>query len=296
MTGRERRRISQLLTGVAALTFPRTRRGDGRVVRDCAREAVDTEGLRSVPRECLSLAAAGLRTRPREAALEPRCAPWRAALSVLALPLASTLLVVWIFGFIPRYDHWPLGEGWALLLGGSLLAVIGAALQHRWLTAIGGAAVFVAAAAPYVGYRERGPGQFPHAELLLRGERRPRRRIAPPHPAAGGCRAQPPAQPRLAAPARPGTPGTGPAASDRRARASAPPARTRVHPHLHRHPRAGALCHGDRAQLRPALPVAVDPRVTAADRGPRDRPGCGGHRPGGAPVPTRTTCSPPDSS
>ena len=128
------------------------------MVRDCAREAVDTEGLRSVPRECLSLAAAGLRTRPREAALELRCAPWRAALSVLALPLASTLLVVWIFGFIPRYDHWPLGEGWALLLGGSLLAVIGAALQHRWLTAIGGAAVFVAAAAPYVGYGSEVPG------------------------------------------------------------------------------------------------------------------------------------------
>ncbi len=158
MRGRERRRISELLTGVAALTFPRARRGDGRVVRDCAREAVDIEGLRSLPRECLSLAAAGLRTRPREAALELRQAPWRAALSVLTLPLASTLLVVWIFGFVPRYDHWPLGEGWALLLGGSLLAVIGAALQHRWLTAIGGAAVFVAAAAPYVGYGSKVPG------------------------------------------------------------------------------------------------------------------------------------------
>ena len=158
MTGRERRRISELLTGVAALTFPRARRGDGRVVRDCAREAVDAVGLRALPRECLSLAMAGLRTRPREAALELRGAPWRAALSVLALPLASTLLVVWIFGFVPRYDHWPLGEGWVLLLGGSLLAVIGAALQHRWLTAIGAAAVFVAAAAPYVGYGSEVPG------------------------------------------------------------------------------------------------------------------------------------------
>jgi hypothetical protein len=158
VTGRERRRISELLTGVAALTFPRARRGDGRVVRDCAREAVDARGMRALPRECLSLAVAGLWTRPREAALELRHAPWRAALSVLTLPLASTLLLVWIFGFIPRYDHWPLGEGWALLLGGSLLAVIGAALRHRWLTAIGAAAVFVAAAAPYVGYGSHVPG------------------------------------------------------------------------------------------------------------------------------------------
>jgi hypothetical protein len=146
------------VTGLASLTFPRTRRADGRVVRDCARDSVDGAGLWALPRECLSLAWAGLRTRPREAVFELRSAPWREALSVLTLPLAATILVVWIFGFIPRYDHWPLGEGWALLLGGSLLAVIGAALQHRWLTAIGGAAVFVAAAVPYVGYGSQVPG------------------------------------------------------------------------------------------------------------------------------------------
>jgi hypothetical protein len=122
------------------------------VVRDCAREAVDGAGLRALPRECLSLALAGLRTRPREAVLEIRSAPWREALSVLTLPLAATILVVWIFGFVPRYDHWPLGEGWAMLLGGSLLAVVGAALRHRWLTAAGAAATLVAAASPYLGY------------------------------------------------------------------------------------------------------------------------------------------------
>jgi hypothetical protein len=152
VSARGRRRLTEFLTGVASLTFPRARRADGRVVRDCARDAVDASGLRALPRECLSLALAGLRRRPREAVLELRSAPWREALNVLTLPLAATLLVVWIFGFIPRYDHWPLGEGWAMLLGGSLVAVIGAALRHRWLTAAGAAATLVAAAAPYLGY------------------------------------------------------------------------------------------------------------------------------------------------
>jgi hypothetical protein len=152
VSARGRRRLTEFLTGVASLTFPRARRADGRVVRDCARDAVDAAGLRALPRECLSLALAGLRRRPREAVLEFRSAPWREALSVLTLPLAATLLVVWIFGFVPRYDHWPLGEGWAMLLGGSLLAVVGAALRQHWLTAAGAAAVLVAAAAPYLGY------------------------------------------------------------------------------------------------------------------------------------------------
>jgi hypothetical protein len=152
VSARGRPRLTELLTGVSSLTFPKARRDDGRVVRDCARDGVDAAGLRALPRECLSLALAGLRRRPREAVLEIRSAPWRDALSVLTLPLAATILVVWIFGFIPRYDHWPLGEGWAMLLGGSLLAVIGAALRHRWLTAAGATATLVAAAAPYLGY------------------------------------------------------------------------------------------------------------------------------------------------
>jgi hypothetical protein len=152
MSGRTKRRLSELLTGVASLTFPKARRADAHAVRDCARDAVHAEGLRRLPREALSLAAAGVRTRAGLAVSEMRHAPWRDALAVLALPLAATLLLVWTFGFIPRYDHWPLGEGWAMLLGGSLLAVVGAALQHRWLTALGAAATLVAAAAPYVGY------------------------------------------------------------------------------------------------------------------------------------------------
>jgi hypothetical protein len=79
-------------------------------------------------------------------------APWRAALATLPLPLAATLLCVWTFGFVPRYDHWPLGVGWVLLLGGSLVAVIGAALRSRWIAAAGAGAVLVAAASPYLGF------------------------------------------------------------------------------------------------------------------------------------------------
>jgi hypothetical protein len=158
MSDRARRRLSDTLTGLATLTFPKARRNDARVVRDCAREAVDAAGLRALPRECLSLVSAGMRTRIGLAASDLWHAPWRDALAVLTLPLAATILVVWTFGFVPRYDHWPLGEGWTMLLGGSLLAVIGAALGRRWVTALGAIAVFIAAASPYLGYGTDVPG------------------------------------------------------------------------------------------------------------------------------------------
>jgi hypothetical protein len=151
MNGRARRRLSDTLTGLATLTFPKARRSDARVVRDCAREAVDAAGLRALPRECLSLVSAGMRTRIGLAASDLWRAPWRDALSVLTLPLAATLLLVWTFGFMSRYDHWPLGEGWAVLLGGSLLAVVGAALERGRVVAAGALAVFAAAASPYLG-------------------------------------------------------------------------------------------------------------------------------------------------
>jgi hypothetical protein len=156
MSPRRGRRLSETLTGLASLSFPRARRADGRVVRDCAREAVDSEGLRRLPRESLSLVAAGARTRAGVAARDLRRAPWREALAVLTLPLAATLLLVWTFGFISRYDHWPLGEGWALLLGGSLVAVVGAALARGRLVAAGALAVLVAAASPYLGFGVEG--------------------------------------------------------------------------------------------------------------------------------------------
>jgi hypothetical protein len=147
-----RRRVSDALTSFAAQTFPPSRRSDGRVVRDWARDAIESGGLRAMAREPLSLAVAGLRIRLGVTRADVLRAPWRAALATIALPLAATLLCVWTFGFVPRYDHWPLGEGWIMLLGGSLVAVIGAALRSRWLTAAGAGAVFVAAAAPYLGF------------------------------------------------------------------------------------------------------------------------------------------------
>jgi hypothetical protein len=147
-----RRRVSDALTSFAAQTFPPSRRADGRVVRDCARDAIESEGLRAMAREPLSLAVAGLKVRLGVARAGVLSAPWRAALATLPLPLAATLLCVWTFGFVPRYDHWPLGAGWVMLLGGSLVAVIGAALRSRWLTAAGAGATFVAAAAPYLGF------------------------------------------------------------------------------------------------------------------------------------------------
>jgi hypothetical protein len=147
-----RRRVSDALTSFAAQTFPASRRLDGRVVRDCARDAIESGGLRAMAREPLSLAVAGLRVRLGVARAGVLSAPWRAALATLPLPLAATLLCVWTFGFVPRYDHWPLGAGWVMLLGGSLVAVCGAALRSRWVTAAGAGAVFVAAAAPYLGF------------------------------------------------------------------------------------------------------------------------------------------------
>jgi hypothetical protein len=147
-----RRRVTDAVTSLAAQTFPPSRRNDGLVVRDCARDAIDALGLRAMARESLSLAFAGLRVRYGVSVRDVRRAPWRPALAALTLPLAAALLCVWTFGFVPRYDHWPLGEGWVLLLGGSLVAVVGAALAARWVTLIGAAAVFVAAGAPYVGY------------------------------------------------------------------------------------------------------------------------------------------------
>jgi hypothetical protein len=145
------RRLSDALTSLAAQTFPPSRRGDGRVVRDAARDAVDARGMRALARESLSVAGAGLRVRVGVAAHDILRAPWRPALATLTLPLAAALLCLWTFGFVPRYDHWPLGEGWMLLLGGSLAAVIGASLRSRWLTALGAGVTFVAAASPYLG-------------------------------------------------------------------------------------------------------------------------------------------------
>jgi len=144
-------RLRDGATGLAASLYPRARRDDAIAVRDCAREAIDVSGVRQLPRESLSLAAAGLRARVGVAGRELAAAPWRAALELVALPLAAALLALWTFGFVPRYDHWPLGWGWMLLLGGSLAAVVGAALGARRVALAGAVATFAAAAAPHLG-------------------------------------------------------------------------------------------------------------------------------------------------
>ncbi len=146
------RRLSYALTSLAAHTFPPSRSRDARVVRDCARDAIDSFGMRALARESLSVAGAGLKVRLGVARGDVLRAPWRAALAVLPLPLAAALLCLWTFGFVPRYDHWPLGEGWLMLLGGSLLAVTGAAFRSRWATALGAAVTFAAAVSPHLGY------------------------------------------------------------------------------------------------------------------------------------------------
>jgi cytochrome bd-type quinol oxidase subunit 2 len=146
-----RRRITDAVTSLAAQTFPPSRRADGRVVRDWARDAIDAAGVRAMARESLSVAFAGLRVRYCVSIRDVRQAPWRPALTLLTLPLTATLLCIWTFGYVARYDHWPLGEGWSMLLGGSLLALVGAAFQARWPIVLGAAAVFIAAGAPYVG-------------------------------------------------------------------------------------------------------------------------------------------------
>ena len=144
-------RLRDGATGLAARLYPKPRRADAVVVRDCAREAVDASGMRQLPRESLALAAAGLRARAGVAVRELGAAPWRSALELVTLPLAAALLTMWTFGFVPRYDHWPLGEGWMLLLGGSLAAVVGAAVGARRLALAGSVATFVAAIAPHFG-------------------------------------------------------------------------------------------------------------------------------------------------
>lgn len=147
-----RARLRDALTGAAAGCYPKGRRADALVVRDCARDAVDAGGSWALAREPLSLAAAGLRARTAAGGRELASAPWRSALELLTLPLAAALLTLWVFGFVPRYDHWPLGEGWALLLGGSLAAVVGAALGLRLVLLAGSLATLVAAIAPHFGY------------------------------------------------------------------------------------------------------------------------------------------------
>ena len=73
-------------------------------------------------------------------------APWRPALRRLALPLAAIHLAVWATGIAGIFDPLPLGKWWTLVLGGSALALVGAALRWRAVAMIGSLGVLAALA------------------------------------------------------------------------------------------------------------------------------------------------------
>lgn len=74
-------------------------------------------------------------------------APWRDALRRLALPLAAIQLAVWATGIAGVFDPLPLGKWWTLVLGGSVLALIGSALRWRAVATVGALGVLAALAA-----------------------------------------------------------------------------------------------------------------------------------------------------
>ena len=119
MTGR---RLSYALTSLAAHTFPPSRSDDARVVRDCARDAIDSAGMRALARESVSVAAAGLRVRLGVARADVLRAPWRAALAT-ALVLAA---VAWVMHGYAVWPHIvvPLGVAAALTLRAARAAAI----------------------------------------------------------------------------------------------------------------------------------------------------------------------------
>lgn len=110
--------------------------------------ASDLSGDTSSPwREAAGLIRGGLVERLRLRWRGLVRAPWRPALRRLALPLAAIHLAVWATGIAGVFDPLPLGKWWTLVLGGSVLALIGAALRWRAVAAVGALGVFAALAA-----------------------------------------------------------------------------------------------------------------------------------------------------
>ena len=196
MTGRSRRRLSHTLTGLATLTFPKSRRSDAHVVRDCAREAVDAAGsTRAAARDRVASrggsAHAGLGlgsvarccTRPwREGAGPCSCcrSPQRCSWSGPSASSPATTT-----GRSARVGCSCSAARW--------VAVVGAALERGRLAAAGAFAVFATAASPYLGVGTVDVTTG-HAELLPRLGSGHRGGIASPHPAAYCRRAEPAAR------------------------------------------------------------------------------------------------------
>jgi len=123
MTGR---RLSYALTSLAAHTFPPSRSDDARVVRDCARDAIDSAGMRALARESVSVAAAGLRVRLGVARADVLRAPWRAALATALVFAAVAWPVAWVMHGYAVWPHIvvPLGVAAALTLRAARAAAI----------------------------------------------------------------------------------------------------------------------------------------------------------------------------
>ena len=216
MTGRARRRLSHTLTGLAAITFPKARRSDAHVVRDCAREAVDATSMRALPRESLSLAMAGMRTRIGLAATEFRHAPWRDALARVGPPAGSHapagLDLRLHLALRPLAARRGLGAAAGRLAPGGDRGGARAALAHgrgRDRRLRGGGVALRR-------LRDR-CGDLADTPSFFHGlERRHRRGIATPHSAAGGRRAQPAAQSGATGQRRPRAAGGGACPGTRR--------------------------------------------------------------------------------
>lgn len=138
-------RIAARALRLCLRAYPRERRErDGEVLLSLAHELCG--GGSTSWREAAGLLRGGVTERARIRWRGLVRAPWRAALATLALPLAAVHLAVWVAGIARLYDPLPLGKWWTLVLGGSLLAVIGAALRRRAVATAGSLGVLVALA------------------------------------------------------------------------------------------------------------------------------------------------------
>lgn len=138
-------RIADRLLRACLRAYPAPRRErDGAVLLSLAHD-LSSDG--SALGEAAGLIRGGLADRLRIRWRGLVRAPWRPALRRLALPLAAIHLAVWATGIAGIFDPLPLGKWWTLVLGGSALALVGAALRRRAVAMIGSLGVLAALAA-----------------------------------------------------------------------------------------------------------------------------------------------------
>jgi hypothetical protein len=121
------------LLRAALRAYPRRRRErDGAILLDCADELRAAGSPLIV--EAAGLVRGGLAARASGFRSDLRAAPLGEALAILAVPLAIASLAFWIAGAMRL---WPIGLWWSLVLGGAVLALLGAVTRRRPL-AVGG--------------------------------------------------------------------------------------------------------------------------------------------------------------